>query len=594
MQRIASLTAMILTLAVSARAEVFPQVKNPDTFIYVTISDIDTLDPAYAYDTGSHLIQYQIYESLIGYKGWSLTEFEPRLATKVPSVANGLVSTDGKTYTFPIRQGVKFHDGTPMTCQDARYSILRFMISDRSGGPSAILLEPIAGVQSTRDDQGRVTLDFAAAAARVTCQGENLKITLPKPYGPFLGIVAQWTQIVSQTWAAAHGDWDGTAATWEAFNNPKKESSPFFEGANGTGPFALERWDKRTKTNILKRHDAYWRAPARLARVIVRGVSEFSTRKLLLEKGDADYIEVSRQFEPQVTGVPGVVVSNHASAWTTSINLNFKIRTAGNPYIGSGRLDGNGIPSDFFADPDVRAGFVLCYDQKRHTQEILRGQAEPTRGVIPPGFLGYNPKQPVPTLDLTTAEAHFRKAFGGQLWEKGFRMIFAFNEGNDTRQALANMIKKNIESLNPKFQIDIRPMLWSTFVSDQSAEKLPLTIIGWVADFPDPHNFAFTYWHSEGAYASRNHYKNPKVDELVTRALFETDPQKRKALYYELTKIGFADNAYIYGVTAKDVIVHRDWVKGYRANPLDPKTHYFYPMYKSLDKTSAPASGAGK
>lgn len=570
-------------LAYPLNAEIFPEIKNPDTFIYATISDMDSMDPAYAYDVASHLIlQHQIYEFLITHKGWSFTEFEPKLATQVPSLKNGLIANDGKTYTFPIRQGVKFHDGTPMTCEDARYSILRFMLMDRSGGPSSILLEPIAGVPATRDDGGNITLNFAQTASRLRCDGDNLIINLPKPYGPFLGIMAQWSMVVSKKWAAAHGDWDGEEATWEKYNSPKKETSYFFEHTNGTGPFELETWDKKTKTIILKRHGNYWSDPARLKRIVVHGVQEFATRKLLITKGDADYAYASWQFASQAENIPGVVLKNPLRAATNTVNFNFAIKTAANPYVGSGQLDGNGIPENFFADPDVRAGFVYCHDIDRDVKELWRNHAVPTRGVIPPGFLGHNPNQPIPKLDLKRAEMHFKKAFGGRLWEKGFRMVMPYNEGNDIRQSLANMLKRHVESLNPKFKIDVRPLLWSTYLTDNSAHKLPTTIIGWIADFPDPHNFAFTYWHSDGAYASRGSYKNPKANALVEKALYETDPKKREKLYYELVKIAYEDNAYIYSVSEQDCILHRDWVQNFEGNPMYPTNHYFYKMYKAL------------
>ncbi|HLJ61825.1 MAG TPA: hypothetical protein VKZ50_19035, partial [bacterium] len=82
-------------------------VVNPDTLVVLTYLDPQSLDPAYAYDTTSDgIIWPAIYETLITYDGSVLSRYVPRLATEVPSVANGLISKDGLTYTFPIRQGV--------------------------------------------------------------------------------------------------------------------------------------------------------------------------------------------------------------------------------------------------------------------------------------------------------------------------------------------------------------------------------------------------------------------------------------------------------------------------------------------------------
>jgi peptide/nickel transport system substrate-binding protein len=127
-------------------------VKDPDTYTYLTLSDQDSLDPAYSYDTASHLVIFNVYESLFFYDGSSTEKLIPHLATKVPSRANGLISADGLTYRFPIRKGVKFHDGATLTPEDVRYFLRRFMLFDRDVGPSPLLLEPVLAVTGTRKD----------------------------------------------------------------------------------------------------------------------------------------------------------------------------------------------------------------------------------------------------------------------------------------------------------------------------------------------------------------------------------------------------------------------------------------------------------
>ena len=110
-----------------------------ETYVHVSIQDIDSLDPAWAYDTASHAVTAHLYETLVAYKGASISELEPAVAEKVPSRENGLISADGRSYTFPIRKGVKFHKGGDLTAEDVAYSLKRFMLYDRAGGPSALL-----------------------------------------------------------------------------------------------------------------------------------------------------------------------------------------------------------------------------------------------------------------------------------------------------------------------------------------------------------------------------------------------------------------------------------------------------------------------
>src|SRR5947199_7554440 len=115
-------------------------VKNPDTLIVQSFGDPESLDPAWEYDTTSSAIgTWNIYETLVFFSGARTDLYEPMLATAVPSVANGGVSSDGKTYTVKNRQGVQCSDGTPLTAEDVKYSPLRTTLMDSDGGPSLLL-----------------------------------------------------------------------------------------------------------------------------------------------------------------------------------------------------------------------------------------------------------------------------------------------------------------------------------------------------------------------------------------------------------------------------------------------------------------------
>ena len=124
---------------------------DPNIFVFVGSGDAETLDPSKAYDTASSEIIFQYYENLLAYKEGSLDEFVPMLATEVPSVANGLISADGKTYTFPIRKGVKFHNGAELTPEDVEYSFERNILADPTGGPMWMLIEPLFGVATIKE-----------------------------------------------------------------------------------------------------------------------------------------------------------------------------------------------------------------------------------------------------------------------------------------------------------------------------------------------------------------------------------------------------------------------------------------------------------
>ena len=574
-----ALVLAVLTFGTGARGAGAP-VKNPDTFVYLGISDPETLDPAYAYDTASEGIIYpNVYETLIGYDGSVLSRFRPVLATAVPTLLNGLISKDGLTYTFTIRKGVKFHDGSTLTPEDVRYSMLRFMLQDPDGGPTWLLLTPLLGRDSTRD-KGKIAVNFADVSKTVTVQGDNVVFHLAHSYGAFLSIIAAWSFVMPKAWAAAHGDWDGGAGTWQKFNNPKLQDRYAFDHMSGTGPFKLQTWDRQAKQVILVRNDQYWRTPARLARVIIKGVPEFTTRRLQLQQGDADYIDVARADESKVEGIPGVMIRDgYPQLVLSALSFNQKIETSGNPDVGSGKLDGNGVPPDFFADVHVRRGFAYAFDYAAFIRDAYRGKAEQPNGPIISGLPGYDPTAPKYTHDRNKAIAEFKEAFGGKLWDMGFKVTTTYNTGNTARQIGSQILKDSIESLNPKFKLDFRNLAWPSFLQNSIQRKGTAFWLGWAVDYPDPDDFAQPFLGSNGDYAKRGGYSNPQADALVKQGAETADPQRRTAIYRQLTRIAYSDVPQLYVAQPVGFFVMRSWVRGWYYNAVYGALDY-YPLSK--------------
>src|SRR5262245_51340026 len=126
--------ALLLSFLLPIQAFALTTVRNPDTFVYAPIAEVLSLDPVYPYDAVSPGIIFNVYDTLVAFEGETNDRIVPRIATTVPSLKNGLISKDGLTYKFPIRKNVFFHDGTVLTAEDVRYSILRFILTDPTGG----------------------------------------------------------------------------------------------------------------------------------------------------------------------------------------------------------------------------------------------------------------------------------------------------------------------------------------------------------------------------------------------------------------------------------------------------------------------------
>ncbi|NPV54359.1 MAG: ABC transporter substrate-binding protein [Firmicutes bacterium] len=606
LSRLVVLVSLLALVSVLSSAQASP-VKNPDTFVYVTIGGPDSLDPAYAYDTASGEVIYNMYDNLVAYKPGDISEFVPMLATRVPTVENGLVSKDGRTYTFPIRKDVKFHNGDVLTPEDVEYSFERSMIMDPDGGPVWMLLEPLLGVSSLNDlasdlmgtqitsdtfdkvDSKTLNKIYDMIDKAVEVKGDNVVFHLKRPYPPFMGILAHsanWSVIINKKWCIAHGDWDGKADTWAKFHNPPKEKTVLFDKGVGTGPYKLVRWDKNAKQVIYTRFDGYWRGPAPVKNVVIKYIDEFNTRKLMLQNGEADMIYVPVMYLDQVKAIPGVkVVENLAGMSNTAILFNQTIPVEGNDDVGSGKLDGNGIPSDFFGDIHVRRAFNYCFDWDAYIKEVSLGQARQPKGPIPMALPYSNPKQPTYHLDLKKAEEEFKKAFGGKLWEKGFKMTISYNSGNDARKAGAEILEANIESVNRKFKVDVRGVEWSTYLDKLRSGRQTIFFMGWLPDYPDAHNFVHPYMHSNGAFAgytgeAMRKLAREKFDSLIEQGIATLDPKKRQEIYYKLQELAYEEAIAIFTAEPIEHRVMRDWVKGFTYNPVRPGEFDFYELSK--------------
>ncbi len=602
-----------------------PEVKNPDTYVVVGIGDfIDTLDPAAAYDTGSGSIIFNIYETLIFFDGPHPDKFVPWLATQVPSVENGLIRDGGRTYVFPIRQGVKFHYGPVkdangneipgsgvLTPEDVEYSFERGMLQDRAGGPQWLLLEPLLGVSSILDLARQVESELHGTdpnaiqsiddvspeglqevcrrvKATVEVEDGNVVFHLKEPFAPFLQIlVGTWGSVLDREWVMTEikeinkkAGWDGSCDTWRKFYDPPTEESELFNITNGTGPYILERW-RREEEISLKIYKGYWRERPAYLNVNIKFNREWATRLLMLQNGDADAVSILPRNRDQVYPLvdQGLVTmykdlpDQCMSFWVP----NQKVNPDNNPYIGSGKLDGDGIPPDFFSDEDVRKGFAYAFDWDTYINEALEGDSVQAKTIMIKEVFGYNPDVPYYSLDLEKATEHFQRAWGGQVWEKGFKLFMPHVPGG-SRVAL-DILKANLEKINPKFKLEALEFQGTQITQDFNNDKIPFDSSGWCQDYHDPHNWAYPLLGSTG-YFGRFLDIEPnlqkQLDDLILQARRELDPEKRKALYYQIEQLNY-DHALLIpieqGVFKRFT---RSWVKGFFWNMAYVGTYYWY------------------
>jgi len=518
---------------------------GPDTYVQMTYGEVDSLDPAQAYDTASGAILENIYETLYTYKGESITEYEPVLATDYS------ISDDGKTYTFKLRRDVLFHSGNIMTCRDVEYSIERLLVTNPGDSAGWFYAESLIGYDGVNakdyfgDDASQEDLDkyWAAIDNSVECVDDyTVAFHLIKADPSFfVKLMYTASSILDSKYAIANGEWSGTKADWYDWAGKDLRSGFLHNHDAGTGAYKLVKWDG--KDVYAERFIGYWdyANKPQIKNIIIKVVDEQATRIQALKAGDADRITVNDRatLETQIRGMANAKIlesDKWLGAAASAVFFNQKISAKDNALIGSGKLDGNGIPADFFTDVNVRKAFAYSFDQDAIIQDLYMGKAVPLTMALPPSFLGYDPNIPIYNLDMDKAEEYFKKAYGGKLWDTGFSMTIAYNSGNTTRKTVAEILKQNIEALNPNFKIEVKAMPWPQFLAAYKNGQLPALVLGWGADYADPDNFIYVYYHSNGYFAKKIGYHNAEMDKLIEEARSITDPKERAALY---SKIGY-------------------------------------------------------
>lgn len=598
------LLGLILTLVIGVCA-VVDAAKDPETLVYVTFAGWDSFDPAWIYDTASGNIAQHIYETLVGYVGGSTSEMRPVLATQVPSIDNGLIkiADDGTaTIRFPIRTDVHFQNGDPLTPEDVVYSFQRNLLADPTAGPNWMLISQLLGA-GTLD--GIIDAEGADAAYQAVMDAVYIPADDPGAvefyfaygYSPFflnaINENCSWAAIVDKSWCIEQGAWDGEKDHWLDWHDLPKEEMALYKKVNGTDAYTLESCDP-VEGFTLVRDDGYWGKDLYglpfFKRIEGIYVEEWTTRRLMLEQGDGDIVAIPVQYKAQVEGTPNVrTIYNLIGGTNGGFLLNLDIVVEGNDRLGSQKLDGNGIPPDFFQDVHVRKGFSYCFAYDTFIEQVLMGEATRARSVISPSVAYFNPDQEVYEYDLEKAAEEFKLAYGGELWEKGFYMRMDYNAGNEGRKTGCEMFRDALAQVNPKFQVEVRGIPWANYLDDNRGRRMTMFFIGWLWDYPDADNFVFPYLHSQGAYGGRGSFDvlgevSDHIDELIEAGAKEPDPAKRQAIYYELQQIQYEQALCLMTHDSTSRRWMRTDIGGFAYNPTWSRWNWDL-MYRADDAT---------
>ena len=521
-------------LAFGAHAQ---SIKNPGILVHAADDEATTLDPAQVEaGEGGETVILQVYDRLLEF-GPSGPELIPGLATTVPTLDNGLISADGMTYTFKIRQGAVFHDGTDLTAEDVKFSWDRIVEMDLPEGQAGVISDIVAET-SVIDDY-------------------TFQVTLAERSASFLNstVVSMAASIVSQDAVMANG---GVVE-----GEPNKYMA---QNAVGSGPYKLKAWN-RGENILLDINEDYWGEKAKLAARIEIG-AEPDVRVLGLRAGNYDTIETDPSFVADIEGADGVTLHT-GGLLLEPIHVGFNLN------IPEGSLPKEDtIPTDFFHDPRIRQAFNYAFDYEAFLYGPLAGFGEFNPHYLPIGIFGHDANAPVyGAQDKAKAEALFREA---GYWDKGFSVSVITEESNLFADA-ALVLKDSIEGLSPKFRINVLAVAEAVF--DEAHAQNPVEYAMWVKNadpFADPHPYMSAYQHPDGEWGEvhgfANGYRNPeKIAELIDGASTELDVEKRAAMYSELQTLLFDDPMWLITAQEGVTMAYRSWVKGFEMNPLWPR-----------------------
>ena len=513
------------------------EMKNPDTLVYYTFGDAKTLDPADAYDSASAEGIFSIYEGLITYKGDDLDTFYPSLATSWD------VSEDSLTWTFNLREGVKFSNGNDFTAEDVKYSFDRVLTMNSPESGVAWILQ-----QSMDLDSTKIIDDY------------TIEINLIEPYGGFLSTIAYTVGfIVDKDYVEEHG---GIVADTE---NEYLKLNPM-----GTGPYMVDHWTRNTELVLVQNPD-YWGGwdGKHVKKVVIKYANEAATRILALKNGDADIAVIPNENLEDVEDDEGIIVIAYDSFDLVMAEMN--------------TLSDNSM---YLANPEVRRALCYAFNYQSAIDDAYVGYMSRVAGAIPNGMPYYDSQNngvPVYDYDLEEAErildeAGFTLNEDDQRFDGATIRIF-YNAGNTERYKMALSFQEELNKIGILSSVIAEnwPQLLHRMYTTADWD---LIFIGWGPDYNDPDDYVFPFVASSDVNGDtfNTGYKNESVDEYLLEGKYSADPNVRENAYKNAFDIYIQDPSMIYIGQRQFIRPKRDWVQGYYYNPV--RDWYWYDYYK--------------
>lgn len=465
-----------------------------------------TLDPAISSEMSSHTYVMQIFSGLVRLGDDS---------KPAPDIArNWQKSNDGRTYTFYLRKGVRFHDGREVTAQDFKYSWERACNPETGSQTAATYLGDIVGAKDML--QGKAT----EISGVEVIDDYTLKITIDAPKAYFLAKLTYPTAFVVDKANVETG---------------KK----WWHKPNGTGPFKLKEW-QAGKVLILEPNEHYYGKPA-TTRIIFHLLAGMPMA--LYETGKIDVAPVYEYYIDAVTDKSGPFY-RELSIFPELSLFYIAFNTTKPP----------------FDDVNIRRAFCHAINKERIIKITLKGTATKAHGILPPNMPGYNKNLQGLTYDVDKARSLIAASKYGSVANLPPITLTTSGWGGNIPEYLGAIILDWRQNLG--VEVSVRQLEPEVFSYHLKQEVDEMFITGWIADYPDPQNFLDVLFHTDTEYNAGG-YSNPDVDALLDQAAVEPDETTRLNLYQQAEQILVNDAACLPLWFGKTYLLIKPYVKNY-------------------------------
>ncbi len=523
-RRAAALASLSL-LALAAGGPTVAATPKDTLVVAMAFDDIITLDPAEAFEISAGEIMGNSYDRLLRYE----VNDPSRL---VGDLARGwTVSSDGRSFNFELKPGLKFASGNPITAEDVVWSLQRAVLLDKT--PAFILTQFGFSKDNVKE--------------RIKATGAlTLTLTTDKVFAPTFVLnclTANVAAVVDRKLLLSKEAGGDMGYGWLKTNYA------------GSGPLKVREW-RANEVLALERNDQYWGTKAAPARVIYRHLKEPATQRLLLEKGD---IDIARNLGPQ--DLAALAASKDVKTTATPKGTVY--------YVGLNQKNAN------LARPEVREAFKWLVDYQAIGDTIMKNIGVVHQNFLPVGMLGASNTNPY-KLDVDKAKALLAKAgLGG-----GFKVTM------DTRSvqpitAIAEALQQTLK--RGGVELEIIPGDGKQTLTKYRGRQHDLYIGTWGADYWDPHTNADTFARNPDngddakskPLAWRNAWAIPELTKKSDAAVLERDGVKRKAMYEDIQAEFRRSSPFVMLFQQIEVAAYRSNLEGLKIGPTSDSTYLF-------------------